>query len=88
MHTVTNRFVSMEHVCLCGGAGVVASEYHSKINIKIIKDLNHNGYVKRGLISCGEENIDPRKIWDQPGFEPMSMATYQNTGTAGEEHST
>ena len=33
-HTTTNRFVSMERVCLCGGAGVAASECQSKINIK------------------------------------------------------
>ena len=28
-HTMENRFVSMERVCLCGGAGVVASECQS-----------------------------------------------------------
>ena len=35
-HAATNRFVSMERVCLCGGAGVVASEFQSKINIKML----------------------------------------------------
>ena len=28
-----------------------------KVNI-IIKDFNHNGYVKRGLISYGEEKFN------------------------------